>query len=172
MNFSLLNFIVSRILKYIRFIVLHVLFSEHYIELNIHNFQNILLQSSEIWFMAVLLSNDSSSVDQIVGFSMCLGFYFSDFIGAVTIYYPIQQIFVSSSRTTNVSVSGDFRQDPPWVISVHLSDFCCYTNFCCSLTFDKESGMDYCTTLITDMASCLSICPNTLLLTLTQQCHL
>lgn len=63
MNFSLLNFIVSRILKYIRFIVLHVLFSEHYIELNIHNFQNILLQFSEIWFMAVLLSNDSSSVD-------------------------------------------------------------------------------------------------------------
>lgn len=87
--------------------------------------------------MAVLLSNGSFSVDQIVGFSMFLGFYFSDFIGAVTIYCPIQQIFASSSRKTNVSVSGDFHQDPPWAISVHLSDFCCYTNFCCSLTFDK-----------------------------------
>lgn len=87
--------------------------------------------------MAPLLSNGSSSVDWIVGFSMCHGFYFSAFIDAGTIYYPVWQIFVSSSRKTNISVSGDFRQDKPWVISVHLSDFCCYTNFCCSLKFDK-----------------------------------
>ncbi len=42
-----------------------------------------------------------------------------------------------SSRKTNVSVSGDFSWDLPSVVSAHLSDFCYYTNFCCSVTFDK-----------------------------------
>lgn len=38
---------------------------------------------------------------------------------------------------TNVSVSGDFSQDLPSVVSALLRDFCYYTNFCCSVTFDK-----------------------------------
>lgn len=80
--------------------------------------------------------------------------------------------FVSSSRKTNISVSGEFGLDLPRGISVHLSDFCCYTNFCCSFTFDKGKRHELLHHPDNRYGSCRSICPNSLLLTLTQQCHL